>query len=284
MSIVLRLQKKCVDSNEDLQSLLREALLISTKLNLNEFKNWVESELHGYKDNKNIPDYRKINQTLYFSVPYHGRIKPEVPNKLSNTIEILPNTTPIGEIESQILHQKTDLLEIPMCSEQIKLLQGWFETEYKPFLVIQKSALIGIKEQVRNVLLEWTLKLEKDNILGTDDLIFSEKEKENAQHIHIENFNGILGNIAKLGNMSTGENSTNIYNENNISNEIDKLITEIKKLGLQDQDQEQVIIDLEDSKKDTSKAITVLGSLLTRSSEFATITSFIIQILGLLKG
>ena len=67
------------------------------------------------------------------------------------------------------------------------------------------------------MLLEWTLKLEEDNIFGNDDLFFSEAEKKSAKNIHIENFNGVMGDVEKLGNMSTGANTKNIYNENNIS-------------------------------------------------------------------
>ncbi len=156
----------------------------------------------------------------------------------------------------------------------------YFGTDCQPKKFIGKTQVCAIVEQVRNVLLEWTLKLEEDNILGNDDLIFSKEEKESAKSVHIENFNGVMGNVDKVGNMSTGANSTNIYNENNISNEIDKLITEVKKLGLQNQ--EQVIIDLEESKSDSDKAKSVLGALLGRGAEVASISSVIIGILGLL--
>jgi hypothetical protein len=59
------------------------------------------------------------------------------------------------------------------------------------------------------LLLEWTLKLEEDNILGNDDLIFSTEEKELAKNIHIENFYGVMGEIDNIGNLSTGSNTIN---------------------------------------------------------------------------
>ena len=67
-------------------------------------------------------------------------------------------------------------------------------------------------------------------------------------------------------------NSTNIYNEN-----INKLIDEIKKLNLKDE--KQIISDLEASKADKSKLNTILGNLLSRFSEVATITSLVKELL-----
>lgn len=68
MSIVLKLQKKCLDSNQDLQSLLRESLLISSKLNLVEFNAWIKYELFGYPNQEITPDYRKVSTTLSFLI------------------------------------------------------------------------------------------------------------------------------------------------------------------------------------------------------------------------
>lgn len=279
MSIVLKLQKKCLDSNEDLQGLLREAFVISSKLNLKEFKNWINHELFGYPDQTITPEYRKVTTTLSFFNPYRGWIPANVPPELENSLGHSKNTQPIGELENLI--QDNDMLSLGLDLQAISDLQSLFNTDFQPRLTTHSSQLYGIIQKVRNLLLEWTLKLEEENILGSDDLIFSEKEKEVAKkNIHIENFNGIMGNVDKLGNMSTGDNSTNIYNENNISNEIDNLISEIKKLNLHDQD--QVIIDLEASKSDSEKAKSVLGGLLSRGAEVASISSAIIGLLGLL--
>lgn len=280
MSIVLKLQKKCLNKNEDLQSLLREALLISVKLKLNDFKEWINCELKGYKESIDVPEYREVKQTLKFLNPYQGWITAQVSADLEETIGFIKIQQPIGEIE-HLIQKNDDNLSIHPPAEIANMLKKLFNTDFQVGFSVNKTQIFGITEQVRNLLLEWTLKLEDDGILGNDDLIFTEKEKEAAQSIHVQNFHGVLGNIHKLGIMSTGENSTNIYNENNINNEIDKLITEIKKLNLKDE--EQIISNLEASREDTEKTKTILGSLLSRGSEVSSISSTIIDLLNYIK-
>ena len=93
-----------------------------------------------------------------------------------------------------------------------------------------------------------------------------------SQNNHSNNiYNNI--NVTNAGIISTGSNSTNVYNENNIN----KLIEEIKKLNLKDE--KQIISDLETSKTDKSKLNTILGNLLSRFSEVATITSLVKELL-----
>ncbi len=66
---------------------------------------------------------------------------------------------------------------------------------------------------MRTLLLEWTLRLEEDNILGNDNLIFTEEEKKMAQNIHIENFYGVMGGVDSIGTLSTGSNTNNNLNQ-----------------------------------------------------------------------
>ncbi|MCK5110425.1 MAG: hypothetical protein KAQ94_02805 [Arcobacteraceae bacterium] len=277
MSIVRKLQKKCLSKDENLQDLLREALLISTKLKLNDFKLWINSELKGYEDN--IPDYREVQTRLKFFNPYHGW-KPAIieDKKLADIFSKTRIGQPIGELENILQRGEADL-HLNLSPQNISELMKVFSTTCEPSQLIDRTQIYGITEQVRTLLLEWSLKLEEDGILGNEDLIFSEEEKEAAKNFHIENY-GVIGNVEKLGNMSTGSNSNNTYIENNIDNKIDELINEIKALKLQDE--KDIIIDLEASKNDKEKAKTVLGGLLTRGAEIGTIGSMIISILGLL--
>lgn len=283
MPIVLKLQKKCLDKNEDLLSLLREALLISKKLKLKDFETWINHELKGYNDIKYIdelPKYRKVHCILKFKNPYKGWLPAEVPSKLEEELNYSYFKDSISELENLLIHENKYIIINRNSSFKIEV-QKLFGTKCEPATFVSPTSVVGVIDNVRTILLEWTLKLEEDGILGNDDLIFTEKEKEAAKSIHIENFNGgVLGNIGKIGNMSTGENSTNIYNENPIENKIDELIQEVKKLGLKDED--EIILELEESKQDENKMRTVLGGLLTRGAETAGITSLVIQALGMM--
>ena len=210
-------------------------------------------------------------------------IKADIPNGFEDIMSESIISESVSELENILRYKDKDII-ISLHPTYKKTLLELYPFANDIWLHVSSPTVSHILDKIRTVLLEWTLKLEEDNILGNDDLIFSETEKETARNIHIENFNGVMGNVQKLGNMSTGKNATNAYNENNISNEIDNLITKIKKLELedQDQDQDQVVINLEASKKDTQKAKLVLGGLLARGAEMASISSVIIGILGLL--
>ena len=58
--------------------------------------------------------------------------------------------------------------------------------------------------------------------------------------------------------------------------DLDDLINEIKKLKLADE--KQIVLELENLKSNKENAKSVLANLLTRFSEVATISSFVIEI------
>jgi hypothetical protein len=64
MSIVLELQQQAIDSNSDILSLLRKALLVARKLGLKDLQEWIDNELNGYKEISKIPAYRQIHGEL----------------------------------------------------------------------------------------------------------------------------------------------------------------------------------------------------------------------------
>ena len=65
-----------------------------------------------------------------------------------------------------------------------------------PTLVIRVSQIYGIVEAVRNIVLEWSLKLETNGILG-EGITFSKEEKTRAASVtyNIQNFSGVLGDV-----------------------------------------------------------------------------------------
>ena len=59
--IVIELQHEALKSNFDIMNLLRKAYLVARKLKLQEFEDWINNELNGYKDlEKNLWSYVKI--------------------------------------------------------------------------------------------------------------------------------------------------------------------------------------------------------------------------------
>ncbi|MDD5052104.1 MAG: hypothetical protein PHO27_05150 [Sulfuricurvum sp.] len=279
MSAVLNLQKNIITGNKSITELLREALFIATKLNLEDFKSWLNNELKGYDDTTYVSDYRKLHTSLKFRNPYHGW-QPALINN-AEIAEIVNNMNvqqPISEIEYLCQHED-DEFQTNISDHQKAMLMKIFRTDNMPAQFVSKVQLIGIIEHVKTLLLEWALKLEQEGILGDEYMTFTSSEKEKAKEtIHIENFNGVMGDVKHLGNLSTGNNASNVSNITIIHNKIDQLIEELKKLDFSNK--QELIAELQNNQNDSSKLTATLGKLLTRASEISGVVPFIKEILG----
>jgi hypothetical protein len=76
MSIVLELQREASDSSVSVTDILRKALIVARKLGLREFQGWIESELNGYSEPREIPDYRVLHGQLEAWNHMQGRWMP----------------------------------------------------------------------------------------------------------------------------------------------------------------------------------------------------------------
>lgn len=180
MAIVIELQEEALKSDADILSLLRKSSLIARKLDLKDFQKWINNELNGYKGGSNIPDYREIRGELKAWNPYHGWIPVVAPN---NELETMFNTRRIPDsIPSlnSLLSEGHSQLSISIPAEMTTYFNRLtdFETVYA--LMISKSSISNILEQVKNKLLDWAITLEENGILG-EELRFTNEEKTKAQ-------------------------------------------------------------------------------------------------------
>jgi len=102
-----------------------------------------------------------------------------------------------------------------------------------PTLIVGKSQLIGILDAVRNEILNWSLELESQGILG-DGMSFSTEELKKAKSIiNIKTFTGILGDVSS-SNVQFGDYSSihDALKEKGVPqkerNELENIIDEIK--------------------------------------------------------
>jgi hypothetical protein len=58
--IVLELQREALGKGVRISDLLRKVLLVARKLKVSEIEAWVLSELNGYSDGAEIPEYRQV--------------------------------------------------------------------------------------------------------------------------------------------------------------------------------------------------------------------------------
>ncbi|MCL2427384.1 MAG: hypothetical protein FWD05_13745 [Oscillospiraceae bacterium] len=192
--IVIELQRDALDSNVDTVALLRKAYLVARKLQLKDFQEWVQNELNGYDRDSNIPSYREVRAELKGLNPMRGWIPVLIPN--DEVYEALCKQKlcqSIPEIVS-LLNKGSGII-MPLGGSVAVTLSNWvgFATEYR--LNIFENTVEAIVETVRNHLLEWSIMLEENNIIG-EGLVFSDEEKQQAKQAQIIHYtNNFFGNV-----------------------------------------------------------------------------------------
>jgi len=196
-SIVLEMQRMATEKKEDISDLLRKALLVATKLKLNDFRDWVDKELNGYRKGP-VPEYRELKATVRLKNPYHGLIPVVFPNKeIANVVCNIYVRDPIGNLVSILENQTKDKSDpiYPLTPEQEHFLISHQDgMGLPPIRTVSASALYTIIDIVRTQILEWSLKLEEKGILGKG-MTFSNDEREiavSSQEINIHNFQGVF--------------------------------------------------------------------------------------------
>ena len=227
-SIVMELQRDALDDDVSVSSLLRKALFVSKKLNLQEFQTWIESEINGYKTQGETPDYRFAHGELKGYNPYHGWVPvilqdPDQAEKLSRR----GNGQSIAELEKTIIDSKNvGPLYMPLPESWQRQLCAGFGYETRISLFVSPTAITRVLETVRTIILNWSLNLEEQGIMG-ENLSFTKEEKNNASQT-IQNVNNFYGNIQSNQIAQGNENSFKSVNTQNNLDELSKFLNELK--------------------------------------------------------
>lgn len=275
-SIVLELQNEIVSSNCDVVNVLRRAHLIASKLKLTDFDKWIQYELNGYPDQESCPEYRKIRGSLKAFNPYNGWIPTLIQdNEFEKMICERKLANSISEIISLCESSENGLIS-EFSGEHLALFNKMFDSPLpmRYVLHIPTTAVKDIEEKVKNTILEWTLKLEAEGIVG-ENMTFSEKEKDCAINIP-QTVNNYYGNTSVINSPSDNVQIVS-GSENTVSFSYDKvkdMITEVEKsIGESDlskDDMETAVELLDDikSKIEEEKKPHILKSALVGLKDF----------------
>lgn len=229
-SIVLDLQRELTSSDCDIVNVLRKAHLIAAKLGLKEFDEWIGNELNGYSSEKQVPAYRNIRCILQMSNLNHDLMPVIFPNpELERKISEKYITQSISEILTLINIGKDDL-KMNCNGAELKAFNkacnNVIPMQFKYHVPV--ASVAGIIEKVKNTLLEWTLKLEKEGIVGKN-MIFSDSEKEQAKSVP-QTVNNYYGNT-NIVHGSMEHSQIVAGNENNLSISVGELNTDLDKIA-----------------------------------------------------
>ncbi|MCY7381424.1 MAG: hypothetical protein LH628_02325 [Microcoleus sp. CAN_BIN18] len=227
-SLVLELQRDALNPEISVLVLLRKALVVARKLNIQEFQQWVEKELNGYPERLYLPQYRFMFGDLKALNPYRGWIPVRVPSQIHELISKQPVHQPISEIETLVETLKdknSSLIIMPPALEE--LLREYDHIPFEMQIHIDRSQAKGVLEAVRDVVLSWSLKLEEDGILG-EEMTFSQEEKQIAAKNDYSSV--ILINITQSQmqnssseSQSSSESFSNDLREANVANFANKV-------------------------------------------------------------
>jgi hypothetical protein len=202
--LVSEMQAKSLEPQTSVTDLLRIAKVVAVKLGLDEFLAWIESELGGYEASE-VPSYRVLQGEMKARNPFHGLVPVNFPNdELATLCKTVKLHQKISEVE-KLSHSTESKLYIPISDATQQLLQNFFGQNMQFMLLFSPVTLSGIVDAVRNVILDWSLKLEKNGIKG-DGMTFSKEDRVKAQapgvvyQINsIENFTGNMGGVSGQG-------------------------------------------------------------------------------------
>lgn len=219
-----------------------------------ELIDYTQNELNGYRNQDNIPDYRRTIGTLFIDMqmyihrhsgqlpvsmleePYRDALKYVYVREGIAAIEKLAREAESGDSDGQIMTQ------LPM--EMLHILQAPARKLYKSDarvdvigarLVGNASIVVEIPNAIRTRLLEFTMSLAE--MFGHDIEIesFNKKAEINNQTI-IHQMNTTInnsgdGNVINTGNQNQIENNVTLY-----KGDIERLQKELAKQGIEEND------------------------------------------------
>jgi exonuclease VII small subunit len=206
-SLIHEIQEGASGTEVPTATLLRRMKLAAAKLQLPDLEKWVESELNGYKSEP--PQYRIVMASPTAWNPYNGWIPIYSGNKdvmeLFSTARITQN---ISSLEDTLHNHTSGPLTLPMPIGLIEIINklGNYESARMSYQ-INRGVLVSILTAVRDMVLDWSIEMEKSGVLGEGKTFNSTEKiyaKEAMTGIKIENFTGILGSNNVAGDINSG--------------------------------------------------------------------------------
>jgi hypothetical protein len=203
-SVVRELQRDCLDPKVRVSDLLRKALVVARKLGLTELETWVSHELNGYPQEAEPPPYRDLPGQVRAWNPERGWIPVRFSDpKWARLFSSRKTNQAVAGLEALVDGDPEGILAMPFPPEIEK------QVLTEPFLSnlslrTSPAAIHTILDAVRNAVLNWTLKLEEDGVVG-EGLSFSEEERRAVSSVAYHNVNNFFGPV---GHSQIAQSST----------------------------------------------------------------------------
>ena len=176
MSLLDEIRSDLTNQSADLSNTLRKAKVLANRIGLDEFREWVDSELSGYKDLEKLPSYRRFRPTNIgtFNGYYQRSIKMTLPTSIlpepaREFAENLIINEGVGSLEAQRGQDRQInwSQEMVFLARDLITITGDFvlAEAHQP---VPAYLIAGILDQVKNKLLDFILALEENNVTAED--------------------------------------------------------------------------------------------------------------------
>jgi hypothetical protein len=178
-SLVEELQRDALDPNVSVADLLRKASAVASKLSLDTFAKWCKSERDGYR-NGDVPAYRNCGGTLRAFNPYRGWIPVVFHDaRFERLCSSYSETSAVGILDDLLRGDNEGTYQRKVPPEVSHELMKDDPDPMELRLHVSRAQVVKILDAVRNIILDWSLQLERDGILG-DGMSFKPGEKRIA--------------------------------------------------------------------------------------------------------
>lgn len=228
-SLVIELQRDALNRVVKTSDLLRKALVVARKLGIVDFEAWVNHELSGYPEQSAVPDYRIVRGEVKAWNPYNGMWIPMLMEDVARAEQLSKRASvqSVAELEALVSGaDKSGSLQMPFSKALTASLMRNANAPLAPTLIISTVSLIGILDVVRNTVLDWSMQLEADGILG-EGMTFSAAERERATST-INNITHFHASVSNSQIQQFTEHSSQTLSSNVDLNALAELLTTIR--------------------------------------------------------
>lgn len=228
-SLVLELQRDALDKSVGTADLLRKALVVARKLKVTDLIEWLNDELNGYPEGKQVPEYRKLRGELKVHNPYHGWVPLVMQDaKQAELLAKRGTNQAISELD-EIANGDSTMVYVRLPKKIEHSLMKGMEFPLEPALILSKTQIHGLVDKVRNTVLEWALGLEEQGIMG-EGMSFSQEEQRQAGSVtlNVGNLGNLIGSMQSSQFQQGTENSTQTYTQTLDLDAVARLISELR--------------------------------------------------------
>lgn len=223
--LIEEIQKAAINPKVEVSTLLRHVTLAAAKLKIERVESWVASESKGYANGAELPEYRKIPGRPTARTLYQGW-QPLMLSKETEFLRITYVGESIAAIEALIQGNPKGSLIKPYPTELVVSLSkhnGGQITEAG--CEIPRAAFSGVLDAVRNLILDWSIELERAGVVG-DGISFTTTEQQQAQDTQATFNVGYINTMT--GNLGVGNSSGDITNAPVDVEQVRSLVASVK--------------------------------------------------------